>query len=82
MCRRDREKGTPGMTVTRLEKKLGIKASDTASISFSDCRVPVSYTHLDVYKRQAFGSLNSCNGVIVGIPNSLSRTALRQKRTE
>ncbi|MBU3056361.1 acyl-CoA dehydrogenase family protein [Pseudomonas indica] len=33
------EKGTPGMTVTRLEKKLGIKASDTASISFNDCRV-------------------------------------------
>jgi acyl-CoA dehydrogenase len=34
------EKGTPGMEVTRLEKKLGIKASDTAAISFSDCRVP------------------------------------------
>lgn len=34
------EKGTPGMTVTRLEKKLGIKASDTAAISFTDCRVP------------------------------------------
>ena len=28
------------MEVTRLEKKLGIKASDTASISFNDCRVP------------------------------------------
>ncbi|SNS33066.1 acyl-CoA dehydrogenase family protein [Pseudomonas segetis] len=36
------KKGTPGMTVTRLEKKLGIKASDTASISFNDCRVPAS----------------------------------------
>ncbi len=36
------EKGTPGMSVTRLEKKLGIKASDTAAISFSDCRVPAS----------------------------------------
>jgi acyl-CoA dehydrogenase len=34
------EKGTPGMTVTRLEKKLGIKSSDTAAISFVDCRVP------------------------------------------
>lgn len=34
------EKGTPGMEVTRLEKKLGIKASDTASISFNNCRVP------------------------------------------
>lgn len=36
------EKGTPGMEVVRLEKKLGIKASDTAAISFSDCRVPAS----------------------------------------
>lgn len=34
------EKGTPGMEVVRLEKKLGIKASDTAAITFSDCRVP------------------------------------------
>ena len=34
------EKGTLGMEVTRLEKKLGIKASDTASISFNNCRVP------------------------------------------
>jgi len=36
------EKGTPGMEVTRLEKKLGIKASDTAAISFADCRVPAA----------------------------------------
>ena len=35
-------KGTPGMTVERLEHKLGIKASDTATIRFEDCRVPAS----------------------------------------
>ncbi len=34
------EHGTPGMDVTRLEHKLGIKASDTAAITFTDCRVP------------------------------------------
>ncbi|WP_017935309.1 acyl-CoA dehydrogenase family protein [Nocardioides sp. Iso805N] len=33
-------KGTPGMKVERLEHKLGIKASDTATITFTDCRVP------------------------------------------
>ncbi len=33
-------KGTPGMTVSRLEKKLGIKASDTAAINFTECRIP------------------------------------------
>ena len=35
-------KGTPGMTVERLEHKLGIKASDTAVIRFIDCRVPAA----------------------------------------
>ncbi len=34
------EKDTPGCEVTRLEHKLGIRASDTAAISFSDCRIP------------------------------------------
>ncbi|GGD25781.1 acyl-CoA dehydrogenase family protein [Nocardioides daphniae] len=34
------EKGTPGMKVERLEHKLGIRASDTAVITFTDCRVP------------------------------------------
>jgi acyl-CoA dehydrogenase len=33
-------KGTPGMEVERLEHKLGIRASDTAAIRFTDCRVP------------------------------------------
>ncbi len=35
-------KGTAGMKVERLEHKLGIKASDTAAISFIDCRVPAA----------------------------------------
>lgn len=34
------EWGTPGMELVRLEKKLGIRASDTAAINFTDCRVP------------------------------------------
>jgi acyl-CoA dehydrogenase len=34
------EKGTPGLEVERLEHKLGIRASDTATIRFTDCRVP------------------------------------------
>ncbi len=34
--------GTPGMTVERLERKLGIRASDTATIRFEDCRVPAA----------------------------------------
>lgn len=34
------ESSTPGMTVVRLEKKHGIRASDTAAISLVDCRIP------------------------------------------
>jgi alkylation response protein AidB-like acyl-CoA dehydrogenase len=34
------EKGTPGFTVGKKEKKLGIRGSDTVTLSFTDCRVP------------------------------------------
>ncbi len=34
------ESGTPGMSITKLEDKLGIRASDTASVFFQDCRIP------------------------------------------
>jgi acyl-CoA dehydrogenase len=37
------EHNTPGMTVTRVENKLGIRASDTAAIMFDNCRVPVDH---------------------------------------
>lgn len=33
-------KDNPGLKVERLEHKLGIRASDTAAISLTDCRVP------------------------------------------
>ena len=34
------EAGTPGCSVTKLEDKLGIRASDTATIVLQDCRIP------------------------------------------
>jgi acyl-CoA dehydrogenase len=34
------EKGTPGMEIVRTENKLGIRASDTAAIVFTECKVP------------------------------------------
>jgi acyl-CoA dehydrogenase len=34
------EHNTPGMTVVRVENKLGIRASDTAAIVFDNCRIP------------------------------------------
>jgi acyl-CoA dehydrogenase len=34
------EKSRKGVTLTKLEHKLGIRVSDTASIVFEDCRIP------------------------------------------
>jgi alkylation response protein AidB-like acyl-CoA dehydrogenase len=36
------EKGIPGFTVAKKERKLGIRSSDTVSLSFTECRVPAS----------------------------------------
>jgi len=34
------EAGTPGVKVTKLEHKMGIRVSDTAAIVLQDCRIP------------------------------------------
>ena len=36
------EAGTPGMTIAKLEHKMGIRASDTAAIVFDNCRIPLN----------------------------------------
>jgi len=35
------EAGTPGLKVTKLEHKMGIRASDTASLVLDNCRIPL-----------------------------------------
>ncbi|MFH0992320.1 MAG: acyl-CoA dehydrogenase [bacterium] len=34
------EKGTPGYAIAKKERKMGIRSSDTVSLSFEDCRIP------------------------------------------
>jgi len=34
------EKGSPGFSIAKKEKKLGIRSSDTVSLAFQDCKVP------------------------------------------
>jgi alkylation response protein AidB-like acyl-CoA dehydrogenase len=36
------EHGTPGMTPGRKENKLGMRASDTSEVIFTDCRIPAA----------------------------------------
>jgi alkylation response protein AidB-like acyl-CoA dehydrogenase len=35
------EKERPGIKVTKKEKKMGIRSSDTCELTFEDCRIPV-----------------------------------------
>jgi acyl-CoA dehydrogenase len=35
------EANTPGVKITKLEKKLGLRASDTAVVILDDCRIPL-----------------------------------------
>jgi alkylation response protein AidB-like acyl-CoA dehydrogenase len=37
------EKGTPGMSAGRKEDKLGMRASDTCEVIFSDCRIDADH---------------------------------------
>ncbi|HWD07720.1 MAG TPA: acyl-CoA dehydrogenase family protein [Actinomycetota bacterium] len=36
-------KGTPGMRVGRIERKLGLTASETAELVFEECRLPLDH---------------------------------------
>ncbi|WP_044870730.1 acyl-CoA dehydrogenase family protein [Pseudomonas sp. LFM046] len=80
------EKGTPGMTVTRLEKKLGIKASDTASITFSDCRVPAANllgnAEIDVQKGFAgvMETFDNTRPLVAGMAVGVAKAALDRTR--
>lgn len=80
------EKGTPGMTVTRMEKKLGIKASDTASISFTDCRVPAANllgnAEVDVQKGFAgvMETFDNTRPLVAGMAVGVAKAALDRTR--
>jgi acyl-CoA dehydrogenase len=76
------EHGTPGMSVTRLEKKLGIKASDTAAISFVDCRVPAANLlgnpEIDVQKGFAgvMETFDNTRPLVAGMAIGVAKAAL------
>ena len=49
------EKGTPGFRPGRKENKLGLRASDTSEVVFTDCRVPAE----NLLGREGEGFINS-----------------------
>lgn len=60
------EKGTPGFTHGLKEDKLGIRSSDTCSLSFDNCRVPEANVLWEVGKGFNF-AMNTLNGGRYGI---------------
>jgi acyl-CoA dehydrogenase len=80
------EKGTPGMVVERLEHKLGIRASDTATIRFTDCRVPKANLlgSPDVEVEQGFGGVmqtfDNTRPLVAGMAVGCARAALDETR--
>jgi alkylation response protein AidB-like acyl-CoA dehydrogenase len=60
------EKSFPGVEVAKKEKKLGIRSSDTVSLSFTDCLVPKE----NLIKEEGFGikfALKTLDGGRIGI---------------
>jgi acyl-CoA dehydrogenase len=80
------EKGTPGMVVERLEHKLGIRASDTATIRFTGCRVPKANLlgALEIEAEQGFAGVmqtfDNTRPLVAGMAVGCSRAALDEMR--
>ena len=80
------EKGTPGMAVVRLEKKLGIRASDTAAITFTDCRVPADNLlgSADIRTEQGFAGVmqtfDNTRPVVAAMAVGVAKAALDRTR--
>lgn len=80
------EKGTPGMEVVRLDKKLGIRGSDTATISFQDCRIPkdniLGSAEIDTQKGFAgvMQTFDNTRPVVAAMSIGVARAALERTR--
>lgn len=79
-------KGTPGLELVRLDHKLGIRASDTAVLRLSDCRVPrenlLGSPEIDT-RRSFAGAMQTFDNtrpLVAGMAIGLARAALDETR--
>lgn len=76
----------PGVTVERLEDKLGIKASDTAAIRFDNVRIPKENLLGDpeIHVEKGFAGVmetfDNTRPVVAGMAVGLARAALEELR--
>jgi acyl-CoA dehydrogenase len=76
----------PGVTIERLEEKLGIKASDTAVIRFDNARIPKNYILSDpeINTEKGFGGVMSTfdntRPIVAAMAVGVSRASLEELR--
>ena len=79
-------KGTPGMKVVRLDHKLGIRASDTATIALEDCRIPkaniLGSAEIDTKKSFAgvMKTFDNTRPIVAAMALGVARAALDRTR--
>ncbi|PBC59240.1 acyl-CoA dehydrogenase family protein [Rhodococcus sp. ACPA1] len=77
----------PGLSVARLEHKLGIKASDTAVLLLQDCRIPkdnlLGTPEVNVEKGFAgvMQTFDNTRPIVAGMAVGLGRAALEELRS-
>ncbi len=79
-------KDNPGIRVARLEHKLGIRASDTATLVLENCRVPASALlgNPEIDTRKGFGGVmqtfDNTRPVVAAMAIGVARAALERCR--
>ncbi len=80
------ERGTPGMELVRLDRKMGIRASDTAVLRFEQCRVPkenlLGSRAIDTSKSFAgvMQTFDNTRPMVAGMAVGVARAALERTR--
>jgi acyl-CoA dehydrogenase len=79
-------KDAPGLRVARLEKKLGIRASDTATLVLDDCRIPAGNIlgSPEIETRASFAGVmktfDNTRPVVAAMAIGVGRAALERTR--
>jgi acyl-CoA dehydrogenase len=69
------EKGTPGFSVGKQIRKMGIRFEDTAGLSFVNCRIP-AFNHIDGDLKNTLQSFSESRPVVAAYALGVSRAAM------
>jgi acyl-CoA dehydrogenase len=69
------EKGTPGFSVGKQIRKMGIRWEDTAALAFCDCRIS-AFNHIDGDLKKTLRSFSESRPVVAAYALGVSRAAM------